>query len=406
MFVLVLRKCTAAALPTALTVSALLAVTAPARADDANSKYDCAASKVSIGLSADRADPTLISQQFGQPAGSALDQPDTTTPPAGQPQSFGQPAGSALDQPLPANMVPPPGQPQAQINTDRIPQGMAPGVQFSPGPMAPQNAPGQIPQQPCPIDLNTATFGRLDLELDNAQFLESAVDKLHLIVNDLDMKNGTLSGLDIAVKGGMFRDMAFDQLSIVTQQGQMSFNRSELLNNRILQFAAPVEAQVTAIVSQDSLNRFLNAPETLQRLSVVGAQKMKFLASMLGSNANIGLTLSQATVQLEKGSRVNVAVQAKVGMGGMGVPLPLAVDTKLALNDDGWIALADTHLISNGQEISPLLSQMLVKKFNEMTMWQKSDDIHFRFRELKVVANKQFIVKGTAVVNRLRFGRQ
>jgi len=86
------------------------------------------------------------------------------------------------------------------------------------------------------------------------------------------------------------------------------------------------------------------------------------------------------------------------------VPLPLAVDTKLALNEDGWIALADTHLISNGQEISPLLSQMLVKRFNEMTMWQKSDDIHFRFRELKVVANKQFTVKGTAIVNRLRFG--
>ena len=199
--------------------------------------------------------------------------------------------------------------------------------------MAPQNVPGPMTQQPCPIDLTTATVGKLDLELDNAQFLESAVDKLHLIVNDLDMKNGTLSGLDIAVKGGMFRDMAFDQLSIVTQ-GRF-FQSRRVAKQQDLQFAAPVEAQVIPVVSQDSLNRFLNAPETLQRLSVVGAQKMKFLANMLGSNANIGLTLSQAAVQLEKGSRVNVAVQAKVGMGGMGVPLPLAVDTKLALNEDG-----------------------------------------------------------------------
>ena len=96
MFVLVLRKCTALAFPTMLTVSALLAVTAPARAHDAKPKTDCATAKVSIGLSTVEAKPTLISQQFGQPAGSALDQPAAATPPAGQPPSYGQPAGSAL----------------------------------------------------------------------------------------------------------------------------------------------------------------------------------------------------------------------------------------------------------------------------------------------------------------------
>ena len=404
MLVSVLRNGAVRLRPVVLSVSALLAVTAPALAIGTASINESQSAFAIANMPDAALDRILLSQQFGQPAGSALDQTDAAAPPAGQP-SYGQPAGSALDQNSPGAMVmPPPGQPQAPTNVDRIPQGMPPGVPFSPGTMPPQNAFGQPnQQQPCPIDLTTATLGRLDLELDHAQFQESAVDKLHLIVTDLDLKNGTLSGLDIAVKGGMFRDMAFDQLSIVSQ-GQMAFNRNELLNNRVLQFAAPVEAQVMAIVSQDSLNRFLNSPETLQRLSVVGAQKMKFLASMLGSNANIGVTLSQANVQLEKGSRVNVAVQAKVGMGTMGMPLPLAVDTKLALNEDGWIALADTHLISNGQEISPLLSQMLVKKFNEMTLWQKSDDIQFRFRELKVVANKQFVVRGTAAVNRLRFG--
>jgi hypothetical protein len=48
---------------------------------------------------------------------------------------------------------------------------------------------------------------------------------------------------------------------------------------------------------------------------------------------------------------------------------------------------------------------MLVKHVNEMADWAKlSDDIKFSFSELKVIPNKQFMVRGTAQINRLRFG--
>jgi hypothetical protein len=327
--------------------------------------------------------------QYGQPAGNALDQPMQMQ---GMPQ-YGQPAGSALDQPMAPPNQAPFGSPQAVPNN--MPLQVQPG-QFPQGQMS--------PDQVCPMDLTSATFGKLVIDMENAQFMSATVGAMHLGVLGLDMKNSSLKGLEIAVRSGQFKDVAFDQLSI-SAQGDMTFDRNELMNQRTIHFSPPIQAQVSAVVSQDSLNRFINAPGTLERLSGSASQKIRMLAGMLGSNANVGLHLSDASVQLEKGNRVNMGVKAQIGMGGVGVPLPLNVDTKLGLNDQGWIALSNTKLISNGQEISPMLSNMLVKHFNEMTDWGKrNDDMKFSFTELKVVPNKQFIVKGTAQVSRLRFG--
>ena len=331
--------------------------------------------------------------QYGQAAGAALDQ--------GGP-AYGQAAGAALDQGGPAYGAPPnPGPPGGGAVVP--PQINQPGLPFSS--VSPSNPPGMPgPFNHDCIDLTTAVLSHFEMNLQDAVLVNASVDKLHVTVNNLDMKNGTLAGLTIAVKGGQFSDVAFDELNITTQ-GNMNFDRNQMLSDRVLAFQSPVQAQVVAVVSQDSLNRFLNAPATLQRLSGQAQEKVKFLASMLGSNANIGITLSDATVALEKSNHVNIGFKAKLGMGSLGVPLPLAIDTKLGLNQDGWISLSDTHLVSNGEEVSPLLSNMIMKKFDEMSSWgKKNDDIHFSFSKLKVVPGKQFVVEGTAEIARLRFG--
>ena len=352
----------------------------------------------------------IYGQQAGHGQGSNL----------GQQPTYGQPAGSALDQPMPQPVQN--GQP-GNLSTQSFPTGSAISAPagsnipngFGPGATAPiSNSPNtpSIGGHPngaradlCPIDVSTLKLSKLEVDLENAQFMTASVGKLHFVANNLDVQNGSLSGLNIAVKSGQFKEVAFDQLSLVTQ-GDLRFDRDQFLTNKTLQFATPASAQVSAIVSQEALNRFLNSPTTLQRLSATVANKVKFLASMMGSNANIGLTLSDASVLLLKGNHVDISVKAQVGMGKVGVPLPLSLTTKLALNGEGWIALSDTQLKANGQEISPLLSNMVVKHFNEMADWAKlSDDIKFSFSELKVIPNKQFVVKGTAQINRLRFGQ-
>jgi hypothetical protein len=81
------------------------------------------------------------------------------------------------------------------------------------------------------------------------------------------------------------------------------------------------------------------------------------------------------------------------------------VDAQLGVKD-GWVDVSDTHLMTNGQEISPQLSEMLVNKINSLASWgHKSDDIQFDFTDIKVVPGKQFTVKGTALIKRLRLER-
>jgi hypothetical protein len=303
--------------------------------------------------------------------------------------------GDVLDQ-----TPPPPQEPVAPQQNFQNPQ---------PGMLPPQN---MMQQQPVPLagasmlDINSAVLGKLDIDLTDGHFNNSDVDKLHLTALNLNMKDGAIKGLNIDVKGGRFQEMAFDQLTIAAQ-GDMAFDRDLLLNEKVLQFKSPAAAQVYAVVSQDSLNRFISSPQTLEKLSSTASRKVSMLASMLGGNAaNFGFTLSEASVVLAKSNRVVINMKTSLGLGSMGVPLPLSLDTKLGLKD-GWINLSDTHLNTNGTEISPLLSEMLVKKINGVSDWGlKTDDIHFEFSDLKVVPNKQFILKGTAQINRLRFGKE
>jgi len=178
-----------------------------------------------------------------------------------------------------------------------------------------------------------------------------------------------------------------------------------LLNQKILQFRTPANAQVSAVISEESLNRFLKSPRTLDRLSVNSGKKLGFLKNLLGNNANIGLTVTNGNITLDKGNRVVINMDTRLAAGGVGVPIPVQLNTRLGLRD-GWVELTDTHLLTSGQEISPELSNMVVKKVNGLANWgQSTDDIIFKFTRLKVVPGNKFILEGTADVNRLRFGR-
>lgn len=293
----------------------------------------------------------------------------------------------------------PPQQPQGQGMPGAL-QRMFNGTQ-QPG--AGQQGPIVVPPISF-VDLNSGRFGKLELDLEDGQFLEGACDNLHLIARNLDLREGVLKSLDVKVTGGHFQDFIIDHLTLTTQ-GAMRFDTGVLLNQKILQFTEPTQADVTCDISQEGLNKFVNAPTTLERLSLNVSKKVGALASLFGGNApNIGLTLSNGSVVLAKGNRINIGFQSKVGVGEMGASIPIEIQSQLALVD-GWVQAQDTKLLTSGQELSPQLSQMLVTKINSLASWgTRSDDIKFRFTEMKMKPGKGFSLKGTAQINRLRFG--
>lgn len=256
------------------------------------------------------------------------------------------------------------------------------------------------------VDINSGRFGKLEIDLQDGQFLAGAADNLHLIARNMDLNQGELKSLDIEVKGAHLQDFIVDKMTFTTQ-GALNFDTGLLFNQKMLQFNNPAQAQVTAIISQDSLNKFLKAPTTLERLSITATKKGGVLANLLGSvgGGGFGLTISNAAIVLGKSNHVNISADGKVGVSQLAVPLSAELESQLFLRD-GWVQVGDTKLKTAGQEISPQLSEILVKKINNLSnLGHRSDDIHFAFTDLKVTPGRGLVVSGTAQINRLRFGR-
>jgi len=254
------------------------------------------------------------------------------------------------------------------------------------------------------VDVNSGRFGKLEVDLTDGQFLDTGVDHLHMVAKDLDVREGVLKSLDIAVRGGHLHDFIFDQLNLTTA-GELNFDSGIFLNHHILQFTQPAQAEVSALITQESLNTFLASPKTLGRLSVSAGRGATQIASLLGiQNAPIGLSVTRANVALQKGNKVAVALDTSVGMGQVGLPIQGQVEGKLGLAD-GKLDFEDMHITTAGQELPPEMSKVLLNKINSIAgSTQKSEDIHFQFTDLKVVSGKNIQLKGTAQVSRLRFG--
>src|SRR5579885_328319 len=321
--------------------------------------------------------------QFGQPQPGQFAQPQQAQFGQSQPGQFAQPQQAQFGQQQPA-VIPDALRRMYNGNGQGQPNGplVAPPISF--------------------VDINSGRFGKLEIDLDDGQFMDGACDNMHVIARNLDLREGVLKSLDLSITGGHFQDFVVDKMTLTTQ-GSMRFDTGVLLNQKVLQFTQPTQADVTCEISQESLNKFLNAPTTLDRLSVNVSKKVGAIASMFGANApNVGLTLTSGQVVLGKANRIDINLQTKVGMGEMGMALPVEIQSQLGLVD-GWVQAQDTKLMTNGQEISPQLSQMLVSKVNSLASWgTKFEDIHFRFTDLKTKPGKGFVLKGTAEVMRLR----
>jgi len=255
------------------------------------------------------------------------------------------------------------------------------------------------------VDINSGRFGKLEIDLLDGQFMNGACDNLHLVARNMDFAQGELKSLDIDVKGANIDDFLVDKLTLTTQ-GALKFDSGLLLNQKMLQFTSPATAQVTAVISQDSLNKYLKAPSTLDKLSYTATRKGGMLANLLSSvGGNFALTITGANIVLGRNNKVSMSAEGKAGIAQLAVPIAAQLESQLLIQD-GWVQLSDTKLMTAGQEISPQLSEMLVKKINGLSnLGTKSDDIHFSFTDLKVSPGKQLVATGTAQVNRLRFGR-
>jgi hypothetical protein len=254
------------------------------------------------------------------------------------------------------------------------------------------------------VDLTTAKFGRLDIQLKDASFLDAQVRDLRLSADNMDMTKGTLDSLSIQVDSGTFQEFTIDSLRLWTR-GALTFDSSKLLNEKVLQFREPASAHARVSVSQDSLNKFLNAPFVLARLSGAAKKRVPILSTLAMHDVNFGFSFLKGDVKLQPDSIVRLTMDSKLGMGKVGMPVTLSAETKVLL-ENGWVKFSDTRLVTGGQAVPKDMAEKIVNRINSLSKWgTSSDDIQFQFTELNVVPDARLELEGSAMITRLRFAR-
>lgn len=244
-----LRKSAPGNVITSLLMTALV-TTSPILAQAAGQEGGTRLSRQGLANTADQA------AKYGVPLDQSLGQPETPEQNLAQPK-YGAPLDQSLNESTstssPPNKSQSPMPPAAGTGNDTTP------------PAPPRPAPNPILTPPSSlIDLSSASFGRLDIDLTDAQFKETSMQHAHLSADDMNFRNGILRGLDIRVSGGKFEQFVFDQM-LITTSSEMQFSPSRLLADHVLELKTPVRADVSVMVSQPSLNQFLAAPKTLAR---------------------------------------------------------------------------------------------------------------------------------------------
>ncbi len=276
---------------------------------------------------------------------------------------------------------------------------------FTPNPNSiPNQAPLSVPALTF-VDVSNGQFGKLEINLEAARFQDTAVENLHLLATNFDITAGKLSSLDIGIIGGHVQDFIFDRLNL-SNNNEMFFNTNDFLTQKTLTFTSPVQANVYAEISQKSLNSFLNAPNTLNRLSATATGKVAMIANMFGVNSNnLGFSVMSASANLAKNNQLKLNLDTRLGLGQNTASVPVEASTVINLAN-GWVSLEDTHLITAGQELPAAIANMLVSRINNLTKFNDtSKDISFQFTKLTVQPNRKFLLSGMATINKLRFGK-
>jgi hypothetical protein len=257
---------------------------------------------------------------------------------------------------------------------------------------------------PSAIDLTSAKFGHLEIDLRDASFLDAQAHEIKLSADNMDLAKGTLDELSVFVDDGQFQEFIVDSTKLWTH-GVLNFDTARLLNDKILEFREPASAHARVSVTQASLNKFLNASFILDRLSAAAKKRVPILSTLARRDVNFGFRFLRANLILEPDSHFRLTMDSKLGIGKAGVPVTLSAETKLSL-EDGWVKLSDTHFVTGGQTVPKDMAEKIVKRINDLSKWgQQSDDIQFQFTDLNVVPDDHLELEGSAMIKRLRFTR-
>lgn len=240
------------------------------------------------------------------------------------------------------------------------------------------------------IDLPASTAESIRLDIKQGRFASQSVGRLVLDAQGIDFKKGSLNSLGAEVSDGNFDNVLVDSLKMNTQA--FSFDTLELLNHRRFVLDHPVNASVALKISEESFNRIVASPKTLEKLEKAVAKK----------TGNISLIqFSNPSIKFMDRNRVKFSVNSSLANA---VGAPMEFTGKLGV-EKGKLSFNGLKMTSNGVQLPVDVSDIVQKKLNELIDLEKLGKSNFVIRAQDLSLNKGMMeVRGMASLNRLEFG--
>ena len=243
------------------------------------------------------------------------------------------------------------------------------------------------------VDLPDSLAKSVTLNIEDARFASRSVGHLTLRATNIDFRQGVLSALHANLKqGNLDNNVLVDELTIDTEG--FRFDTLELLNHQRFVLREPIQAGVSLLMSEASLNTFVSHPKTIQRLE-------KALQKKTGGIRVI--TLTQPRLRLQGRNAVDLLMNVIVGQS---LVTPVEIKGKLKIDDRQRLVFDRLKITSGGALLPVDIAHVIEKQLNDAINLKKMGGKHFVIAAERLkITSKTLQISGHATMTRLEFGK-
>lgn len=257
-----------------------------------------------------------------------------------------------------------------------------------------------LKSNPALAQIDTASMDSFNIQLDNARFKKSQVFKLNIIARGLNFAEGKVDYLTIMCLGFQDKNIILDKLTLTLNN--VNFDPENLFSKQQFLLSSPVDAKASVILTETSINSFLNSPKTLENLSQISKVKIK----------KFGLELNSGLISfIEPHAKIlpndTLQIDMLASLGNM-INFPVRFSTRLAIANNNLI-LASPLLNTSGMDLPPEVAQILNAKLNQLIAREQDkikDDAEISVTSIETIPGTHIALSGKALIKKLKFGKK
>ena len=238
----------------------------------------------------------------------------------------------------------------------------------------------------------------LVLNLHNAYFQDFSVDNLNLTTNFLDFNSNKISDLYVKIRGIHSKDIILDELDLLFKDIYLDIK--SLIAKRDFALKQPLQANVTIIATEKTLNQLISNPVILNNLSNLATTKISKLGIDLGSGM---ISFKDPKIKILPNNSLELNL---VSSFANTISYPVSLTTKLAIQNSNLVSISP-KLSSYGITLPQNISDKLNDQINGVLDFKKKLGKNFEVKmvSIQTVPNNRIIITAETTINKLKLGK-